>query len=105
MNVRAMTELVGIKARAHKMSESIGVLHGVEEVLYSVVLVPERLPTQESEVLAALPPGGGALRGGQGAMGRALRGIIWPLARLRRRCRVRLSRLRRPRARLRPRLL
>ena len=47
------------------MTEPLRVPHGVEEVLYSVARVPGRLPTQETEVLTALPPGGGALRGSQ----------------------------------------
>ena len=56
----------------HKMSGPYRVLNGVEEVLYSVVRVPGRLQAQETEVLAALPPGASALRRGQGSAGRAL---------------------------------
>lgn len=64
-----------------KMSAPYRVMHGVEEVLYPAIRVPGRLRPQETEVLTALSPGGGALRAGQGSMGRALRGFLWSLAR------------------------
>jgi hypothetical protein len=88
-------------AAAQATATKSGRRHGlrpfqVEEDLYLGGAVPGRLPTPSPEVVAALPSGGKVLRRRQGDLGGALRDRLRALARLRRRCGLRLHRLRGP---------